>query len=211
MKKFLSFWGLSLFIYSSVAASVEHFADYASIPSYAHSAIDKMIDFYIVDGTSGANFRPLDFVNRAELCKILVLATGIQEKRPEVQSFSDVESTNWYYTYVETAKFYKWIDGYEEGTFLPENTLNRAEAAKILTNAFGFKVEADPGDQQWYDKYIRLLTEKTLLPQGSEIEFIPATSPTRAEIIEQIYRFMVATQKITPIGDVPVELDYVKP
>ena len=210
MKKFFLVSGIVLLSTSSVYAGVEQFTDYSSIPSYVHNPLDQLIEFRVIDGTAGSNFRPLDLINRAELCKILVQSTGIQTKIPEVSFFSDVDSQAWFYPYVETAKFYKWVDGYEDGTFRPGNTLNRAEAAKILINAFGFEASQREVDVDWYDKYVRVLTEKSLLPYGADTDFSVATNPTRSEITEQIYRFMVETKKITPIGGAPIELDYVK-
>jgi hypothetical protein len=88
----------------------------------------------IVEGYDDGSFRPDDPINRAEALKILLKATDLESlEEPFVeQEFSDVPEDAWFAPYVERLVEYTIVEGYEDGTFRPEQYLTRAEASKIL-------------------------------------------------------------------------------
>lgn len=156
-----------------------------------------MIDWKIInEPQEGDFFKPSDLMNRAEICKILVKSTGVPTRNPEKPSFNDVTKTDWFYPYVETAKFYGWMNGDMNGFFSPGNSFKRAEIAKTLVNAFGFEVVEDPSDLEWYDKYVRVMTQYNLFPYEETEYFSILDDVGRAEMTDQLYRFMVEKQKI---------------
>lgn len=89
----------------------------------------------ILSGYSDGTFRPDAGVNRAELLKILVAGFRPEEIFGQSGCFSDV-ANEWYSPYVCAAKELGWVDGYPDGTFRPAQSINRAEAMKIVVNAF---------------------------------------------------------------------------
>jgi len=189
---------------------LQRYGDYHQIPEFVKTPLKRVIEHNVIDEPqTGDLFRPGDFVNRAEFCKFLVMAIGIQIRNPEIPSFLDVNTNDWFYPYVETAKHFKWLDGNPDGTFKPGNIINRAEAAKIMVNAFGFEAEDSPDDLEWYDKYIRIMTEKNLLPYGEAEYFSVAENVPRTEMTDQIYRFMVETKKIWD-GAEPIVIESTK-
>ena len=174
------------------------FTDEDKIAEYALYPIKILKQKNVINGNADGSFRPDASVNRAEFCKILVNATGVQTYIPAISTFPDVEPGDWFYEYVETAKYYGWVKGYPDGSFRPGGPINRAEVSKILANAFHFEATESPSHTNWYDKYIRVLKNKALLPHNVDgDEFGPSTKPTRAEISEQIYRFMINTGKLS--------------
>lgn len=177
------------------------------LPDFAREAIYRMIDAEVLKGTG--DFRPSDLTNRAELVKIVVEATGIQMRYPEKSSFDDVQVSDWFSPYVETAKFYGWLGDAFEARFRPADTVTLLDGAHILTNAFGFGPEFDPQDQRQYEKYETFLEKKGLLPNGVTKGASPQKFLSRAEIVEQVYRFMVRTQKIWD-GNLPETNAYEK-
>ena len=46
--------------------------------------------------------------------------------------FSDVQEGDWFYDQVVGARSYGWINGYKDGTFRPNSTITRAEAATLV-------------------------------------------------------------------------------
>lgn len=88
----------------------------------------------IVEGYEDGSFRPDDTVNRAEALKILMATTKLPSIEDEytLQSFSDVSEDAWFAAYVRRALAYTLVSGYEDGTFKPEQSITRAEAAKII-------------------------------------------------------------------------------
>ena len=102
----------------------------------------------VVSGDDATNlFRPSDSVNRAEFLKMVVSARGaaginIVGPPSQIETFTDVDTGDWFYYYVEAAVYNGIIDN---GTlFRPGDLLNRAEAVKMLTLAFGHTVSGDP-------------------------------------------------------------------
>jgi len=168
------------------------FSDSELIPDWASSAISELTQEGILSGNSDGTFAPSRQMNRAEFCKVLVNATGVQKYLPLESDFPDVQRDDWFFDYVETAKHYGWIDGYPDGTFLPGNKINRAEAAKILANAFELSVAEPASGEAWYGPYFQALSDNGLLAYGTSPEDLyPQISPSRAEIAEQVSRFMV--------------------
>ena len=132
--------------------------------------------------------RPDRTINRAEFLKVLVNATGVDLARPVKPHFPDVQPEHWFYIYIETAKAQGWVNGYPDGTFKPGNEINRAEIAKVLTEAFNLD-SPEVADPRWYAKYVLTLNEQGLMPyQVLSQSFNPAHIPTRAEVFEQIFR-----------------------
>ncbi|MCF7906208.1 S-layer homology domain-containing protein [Candidatus Gracilibacteria bacterium] len=180
---FLLFGGLSL---------AANFSDNDRIPEWAQTPISSLVEAEIITGNSDGTFAPTRPMNRAEFCKVLVNATDAKKYLPLASSFPDVERSDWFFDDVETARYYGWLAGYPNGTFLPGNKINRAEAAKILANAFQLPVLEAQDDEAWYMPYFRTLDTAGLLPYGTSLENLnPNESPNRAEIAEQVARFMV--------------------
>jgi len=86
-----------------------------------------------------------------------------------------------------------YISGYPDGTFLPQNNVTRAEAAKIIasivnpTNAvMGECTFADVAADAWYRPYVATLQSLGALEIFGDT-FAPETKITRSEFVEIIY------------------------
>ena len=51
--------------------------------------------------------------------------------------FTDVKSDLWSAKYIYSAYKAKYIDGYDDNTFKPDNLITRAEAVKIINSILG--------------------------------------------------------------------------
>ena len=93
-----------------------------------------------------------------------------------------------------------YVAGYEDGTFLPQNNMTRAEAVTLLTrlitdenNIKGF-VESnytDVPDGAWYEPYVGFFEKLGILDSVAErggTIFKPTQNITRAEFAELIYK-----------------------
>ena len=73
-------------------------------------------------------------------------------------SFYDVPDTHWSYNAVSALSEANIISGYDASTFLPENSITRAEFTKLICTSFGIPaVKADFSDvpnDAWYNGYI---------------------------------------------------------
>ncbi len=193
-----------LLLFSAVVLSgnvfAADFSDAELIPEWAKEPISALVQEGVLSGNSDGTFAPSRQMNRAEFCKVLVNATGAQKYLPLDSSFPDIQRSDWFFDYVETARYHGWLVGYPDGTFLPGSKINRAEAAKILANAFGLSVAGAAPGEAWYGPYFQALSDNGLLAYGSNLQDLdPQANPTRAEIAEQVARFMARAGTITPL------------
>lgn len=102
--------------------------------------------------------------------------------------FPDVSMDVWYGKFVCHAKMKGLLGGYPDGTFKPEQNVSFVEAAKILSNAFGFTTTKDA---IWYRPYVGALADRQAIP-STIIHF--SENISRAELAEMLYRLR---EKIT--------------
>lgn len=99
------------------------------------------------DGSFGANRN----ITRAEF---VAIAARFMNAKDGTVTFSDVSTTNWAYQYISTAVSYGWIEGYEDGTFRPNQPITRAEAMTIINRMLNRGVDANglmEGFKDWPD------------------------------------------------------------
>lgn len=85
-------------------------------------------------------------------------------------SFSDVPADHWAYDNINRVVAKGWFDGYEDGTFHPNDTITRAEAMTVFVKFLGLNVKNaetssyhDVNLTDWYSPYIE--TGKLLFPK----------------------------------------------
>ena len=76
-------------------------------------------------------------LTRATAVKLLIGGAEIPLLTSVTPTFSDVDRNHQAFVYVETAIDAGIINGYPNGTFRPNNTITRAEFAKMATYTFG--------------------------------------------------------------------------
>lgn len=174
--------------------------------SYLHTnydSISSLVDWGIFDGYSDGSFKPDWKINRAELLKIFIAGQGIDPSATTYKNcFSDV-GTQWYARYVCYAKSKNWITGYSDGSFKPSNYVNKAEALKMLLNTYGekltegIKINSIPYDDviktAWYAIYVWKGSKLSILEESPGGNFYPSNYRTRAEMAEELYRYLVVS------------------
>ncbi|MBU0668451.1 S-layer homology domain-containing protein [Patescibacteria group bacterium] len=109
---------------------------------------------------------------------IISLFTIILLTTPTVFAFNDVLSNHNYSDAIEFIKSENIVQGYPDGSFKPDNTINRAELLKIIIGAKYSTIEEifnnncfkDVQKDQWYTKYICFAKDKNIVsgyPDGS--------------------------------------------
>ncbi len=76
--------------------------------------------------------------------------TGVENG--SMSCFPDIHGTDWFAVYICSAKDLHIINGYPDGLFHPERSVNYAEALKILGNLYHITAEVPPGNP-WYVPY----------------------------------------------------------
>jgi hypothetical protein len=167
---------------------------------YSHenaTAILYFRDMNIIMGYDDGEFKPKNGINRAELLKILVMASGVPEAEAS-DCFADVPADVWFAVPVCTAKLNGWVGGYDNGTFGPANPVTKVEAVKMSLLAFGFQINNEVPDQpfvdtpidHWYTPYLYTALQHNLLQEVGQSEYHPGKQMTRAGIVELMYRAM---------------------
>ncbi|MFC1616227.1 S-layer homology domain-containing protein [Patescibacteria group bacterium] len=161
-------------------------------------AVEALMVAGIIHGYEDGTFKPNNSINRAELLTTIInavdgdLAGGLYEN-----CFTDV-TTEWFAPFVCYAKYNGWVNGYEDGSYRPGNTVIKAEALKIVLVAFKYEVPAtvdsvpftDVPYGDWYAPYAVVAAENGIvLGYGA---FDAAHEMTRVEFMEMVYNAMLA-------------------
>jgi len=176
---------LLLFPVAAYAAFPDVPASHPNVTAIAYVQAEGIVGGY-PDGT----YQPGRTINRAEFTKIIIGAisdpTGIDACSTATGFsgyFPDVPQGAWFEPYVCTARLLGLIEGYPDGTFKPERTINFVEAAKILAQAFELSVQADAS--LWYKGYVQTLGIQYAIP----VSITGFDSPlTRGEMAEMVWR-----------------------
>lgn len=163
-----------------------------------YEAINYLQENGILNGYLDGSFKPDNSVNRAEFLKIIIEGSNIETNVAENTPFKDVNHLTWYAPYIKKAYSEDWINGYADGSFKPEQTINKAEALKILGKAQNWQLPSlvsskpfnDIPINEWYSPYIDYAKNKGLLEEKPL--FFPAMLMSRASISEIIYRSIIA-------------------
>ncbi len=109
------------------------------------TAVNVLASLGIINGDTEGNFRPEDYITRAEF---IAIASRFAKKAETTISFKDVKPDYWAYSEIETAVAYGWINGYPDGTFAPEQPVTRAEVIAVVNRMLGRR-----GDKDYILKY----------------------------------------------------------
>ena len=157
---------------------------YDTETSFYRYSIDELRKEEVIHGYQDGSFQPRKEVNRAEMMKIILRAKGFIPEGQDGRCFHDVSPSTWYAQYVCEGYRKGIIQGYGDGIFGPERTINWAEALKIALRAFDVPVEATV-THPWYQMYINAAQENNILSKHS---YIPAGKVTRERMANLIYR-----------------------
>lgn len=179
--------------FTPISATFASFSDLQE----SHKNYDAIIylqEHGIINGYPDNTFKPDNPVNRSEFLKIIIEGSNIDLNVTRETPFPDVNHSAWYSPYLKKAYAEGWITGYPDGTFKPEQTINKVEALKVLGKVQNWQLPTNIDEKsfndvvidEWYSPYITYAKEHNLLEETNL--FFPAMLMTRAKISEVIYR-----------------------
>ena len=173
-------------------------------------AISYLKNNGLIQGYEDNTFKPNQKVTRAEALKLLV---GSEQKDQQTDSqddvskrpFTDTPLSEWYIPYLITAKEEGMVNGYPDGTFKPDNTINLAEMLKIYLESIAedegivfdntkANLFNDTPLDSWYTKYTAYAGEKGIINIYSNNTVNPEQELTRGYLAEIIYRMEMSKQ-----------------
>lgn len=109
-------------------------------------------------------------------------------------AFSDIEN-NWYKNSIQELKDEGFINGFEDGTYKPHDTLKRAELLKIIMNVAGKTVDetntscfSDVSESAWYAKYVCSWVQQWITKWYEDATFRPGWTITFIEALAFSFR-----------------------
>lgn len=101
---------------------------------WAKAEVNDMGSRMVIDGVGGGLFQPDRDMTRAEFAAVIVRGLGLRLEGGAAP-FQDVQAADWFGSAVRTAAAYQLIDGFEDGTFRPNETVTREQAMAIIAKA----------------------------------------------------------------------------
>lgn len=111
---------------------------------WAQRDVELLASRHVVSGVTAKEFLPEAPLTRAQAAKLIteMLARNpespVRWARPAEPTFRDVQPTDWFYSYVETAAEYGAVKGYG-GVFRPRAPVTREELAAMIVRALGWE------------------------------------------------------------------------
>ncbi len=93
--------------------------------------INYMAQRGIISGFPDGSFHPSEGLTRAQAAVLVSKVSG-QKAKPGNSSFSDIDSSHWAATYINSAAAAKYITGFPDGSFHPDEILTRAQGISLL-------------------------------------------------------------------------------
>ena len=166
-------------------------------PVYEPNWLNTRDHFGYIIGYEDGTIRPDASITRAEVATIFfrLLTDEARDKFwTETNSYSDVAETAWYNNAVSTLSRMGILGGYEDGTFRPNDSITRAEFAKIAVSFFEYEdisaenIFTDVAAGSWYESFVAVAAKLGLIEGYAGNVYRPNESITRAEACTIINR-----------------------
>lgn len=192
---------------SSIAAADNQVPAFDDLKDHwSKSEVEYLVQKGIVDGVI-QNGQPVilpdQSITRAEYIKLLVSARQVKLAEPAQSSFQDVASSHWALKYIEAAKANGWTDGYEDGSFKPDNKVSRAEIAALMVRSYNLRMQEgntvvfEDTAGHWANNYVNVAASNKIV-EGDTVNgkryFYPGKAATRAEGMAMLTRYLKTTE-----------------
>ena len=105
---------------------------------WCNRAIATLTNMGIIKGYTDGTFQPNKSITRAELATIIARFAKLDVN---TKTFSDING-HWAQKNIELAAGNGWINGYEDGTFRPNNNITRAETFAMINRVLDRQTES---------------------------------------------------------------------
>ncbi|MBR5505822.1 MAG: S-layer homology domain-containing protein, partial [Clostridia bacterium] len=177
----------SVFSFSATLAGAADFSDVADTNAY-FEAITTLVEDGIINGYEDGTFKPDNTITRAEFSKLLATASAPSGTlfNATTTQFSDVadstSSSAWAIPYIAYAVGVKAVNGYEDGTFRPTNTVTYGEAVKMIVCTLGYEPVVNKTLTPWYQGYVDIAAQIGL----SKSAFAQGDTPAPRGLVAQL-------------------------
>ena len=165
---------------------------------WAEESIKSLASKGIVSGYEDGSFKPNNEITRAEFSKMLVTAFGVADASAVTYNFTDVNTSDWYYSYVAKLANMGVTNGMGDGTFGANQKITRQDMVVLIVrmaqllgkpiNATAAEVTFnDNGDIASYaSDAVKLLQKAEIVSGFEDGSFKPDATATRAQVAKII-------------------------
>lgn len=118
------------------------FSDVADSHPYKE-AITTLSTLDVINGYEDGTFAPDKDISRAEFTKMIVYMLGLGELTTPITTFEDVSSSHWANANIKTAYDLQIINGFDDGTFRPDQPVTYEQALKMVVCTLGYQPYAE--------------------------------------------------------------------
>ncbi len=126
-------------------------------------------------------------------------------------AFTDVPPSYKYYKAIQYLKNQHIINGYSDGSFKPEKTVNRSEALKMILKALNISIQKnipnpfnDVSQKDWFINYVLSAYKYNIVKGYNDGTFKPEKTVSRSEY----FKILIKTSKL-PLKGIPTEDPFV--
>lgn len=149
----------------------------------------------ITTGYEDSILQPDQPVTREEAAKTISLALGLDTAHVKNPGFNDVKESDYFYAYIAALSSEGVLEGHDDGSFKPKDTLTRAQTAKLLSKSFKLGEEKladnpfnDVKESDWFSIYLPALIINKIIPERTADTYDPNGIVTRAQMAEFIQK-----------------------
>ncbi|CAI6083430.1 hypothetical protein PAECIP112173_03912 [Paenibacillus sp. JJ-100] len=160
--------------------------------NWAQEVVEKWASRGIVQGNQQDLFLPKGEITRAEWAAMINRI--FQYEQASQSTFTDVSESDWYAQDIAKGVQAGYIQGYMDGSFHPNATLTRQEAAAVVSRILNLKSSGETRFtdqkeiQDWSIEAVSAAAEKQIVVGYSNGSFKPKNAVTRAEAVQILDR-----------------------
>ncbi|WP_454963224.1 S-layer homology domain-containing protein [Filifactor alocis] len=172
---------------------------------WAKDFIDYVVGRGLLDGSRENKFYPNEKMTRGMLVTALGKLAGVNVKKYETNSFTDVQNDSSYHPYIEWAYSKGVVYGIGDGTFAPDKSITREEMAVIFeryAKVMGCKIPVTREASVYEDKEqigteygesVKAMQQAGIMMGIDGNKFNPKGNATRAEVSAMLSRYIKLT------------------
>ena len=176
--------------------------DFNSYPASYKSAIEYLNGKGAINGYPDGTFAPNNSVTRAEIVKILSASFDLSSNSSDsLASFTDVDSSKWYASYIASAMQAGIIKGYEDNTFRPNNPVTYGELVTMVLRIQKVTVREATQAERWDTPYFEEASRRGFFNDFYTNDLVAPNNARRDNVALIVYNsltFDPAAAKPTP-------------
>jgi len=188
---------LTMSLLSPVATNAKEFIDVPETNIF-YENLSNLFYMEVMSGYSPNNspyddisMKPYNPVTRAQASKMIALSMGLGHTTQENAPFHDVGGSYWGHDYITLLHNEGVVNGKTPTSFTPNDGLTRAQAAKMIANAFNLNSDTsylnefnDVDSSSWEAPYVNALLQNNITTGTTPTTFSPLKQVTRSQLAD---------------------------